>query len=713
MNIVDLMYRIIVKQHVDDEEEEDEEAVPEVIASQSSETTTTAASFPAATMISPICTDFIFISRRKGAAVTPDGLMPRKSMAELREELNLPFMHTAIVARPSSSFDRLGSPTMTRNNAPSNQREMRFQQETYSKTSSLSSPESALVVLAPIREEQHDHHYQQLGIPNQPTRSWTPSTHDGTIQLSQCYSPSPSEAYNNSMWTAESPNLVPGLTKTAVGNLFALQTSGIATTEPQMQQLADPPGTTPLKSTTSNHSQQWDYTPQDDRVEDMFSPVKSVRSVANNREQQQQETKSSMKNYPKQDQAFLRQQQKQNPTTVSSTDVPLFSPCVLSNPRPTRKPNQHRTTEVIIEKWKNVDMQLIKARNQKHQKEDLLVQVFERLQDNVELVQDIESLYFNHDFKTANHPLLVGLAENDRHEVLDKIDMILLELNQDVPTTEFFFSPGKADHDDFRQDHSELKNALTLTKSFVELAIPNDEKETASLQGAPNSGYWKFLHHERIGVSVPDTPTAADSSFFSLPEAATTPMTSNVSLGNSTLTTRPQTVAGNGNLNSPQNNGLELRQALHILSNGLERIGTAIVRGMLENQDLITATEEIKAAVAVIWALSTSDLTTMVDAFEFILEEDEHHEHDDPHYHPSMNGTVLHAHFLGSGSIVSRNQSESYDIDDNSSSMAEDDLRRSVGSIDEGDYHNDDDEQEENNNIAVASSSPQPWQVYL
>lgn len=577
-----------------------EDELPDAIASQGSSDSSGS---------SMIVSDpsFIHIPRRKGIVVTPEGLLPRKSIADLRLELGISESPINSAAQEDSATSR---PIL------------RIQHQSYSKTSSMSSPESCLV-LAPIDEERNN----VLDLPSQPTRSWTPSTGGYS-------SPPPSSRASSSQWTAESPNLVPGLTRTAVGNFFALQTSGI------LSNPNDPPGTTPLKSITNaandDKDQEWTYSPQEDRVEDMFSPLTA-------------------------------KSEKSKPNETDKKEQHLFSPCLLSNPRPQKA----RTTEVIIEKWKNIDMQGIKARNQKHQKEDLFLQVFERLQDNIDLIKDLQSLYYcKNDF---HHPLLTGLPEKGRYEVLDKIDMILLELNQDA-TSDIFFSPGKMD---LQVDHTELKNALVLTRSIIELAIPESEKETSSLSAG--TGYWKFLHHESVGLAVPDTPTANESC-FSLPEAATTPMTSNLSLGNSTLTTRPQTTAGNGH-----HDGLELRQALQCYCSTLQTIGTAVER-LLNTNELIQAVESIKKGVAALWKLSTTELTGIVDAFEFIMDD------------VKLDGNILHANFLGSGSVVSR--------EDDDGSVEEDLLQ--IGSIDEGDY-----EKEENDDNEAMFQQQPSWQVIL
>ena len=597
-SVVSLACRLFVPRDLEHEEYE----LPEAIASQSSSDSSTIGS----TIISD--PSFIHIPRRRGVVVTPAGLLPRKSFAEIRLELGIP-------DSPGSVAPKEQDPTI-------NRRILRVQHQSYSKTSSMSSPESS-EALAPIHEEQND----LLDLPSRPTRSWTPSTTSGYS------SPPPSQA-NSSQWTAESPHLIPGLTRTAVGNLFALQTSGM------LSNPNDPPGTTPLKSTTqgsNDDSQQWNYSPQEDRVEDMFSPL-TAKSQTSKSEQ-----------------------------IVEKATTALFSPCLLSDPRP----RTTRTKEVIIDKWKNIDMQGIKARNQKHQKGDLVLQVFERVQDNTDLIQDLQSLYYCK--IQFHHPLLTGLPEKSRYEVLDRIDMILRELNQDA-TSDFFFSPGKIE---LKVDHSELKTALVITRSLVELAIPESEKETSSLTAS--TGYWKFLYHESVGLSVPDTPTANES-YFSLPEAATTPMTSNVSLGNSTLTTRPQTTAG-----IPHHDGLELRQALQNYSHSLQLVGTAVEQ-LLDTNELFHAIESIKKGVTDLWKLSTTELTSMVDAFEFILEEDK------------LGGSILHANFLGSGSVVSRE-------DDDDDGSVEDDLRQ-IGSIDEGDYERDEEEDD------MLQQQPS-WQVYL
>jgi hypothetical protein len=312
--------------------------------------------------------------------------------------------------------------------------------------------------------------------------------------------------------------------------------------------------------------------------------------------------------------------------------------------------------QILIQSLES-DMQRIKSRNQQRSKEDLIVSVLERLQDNVQLVADVQSLIgttegmFDWFVPTPldKEGLLTGFVEPTRDNIGEKIDLLLQELDSEAPMEEFFISfYSNGDISEYEEDYNDLREALSFCKILLQMAVPESEKEECSLQGTEDIGHWKLLPGllEAIGVTrnpvETPRPRGGDSSLFSLPpdenSEAETPMTSNVSLGASTLTTLPTAHAITPNRkNTLQEklklqNGLHLRQAIQVFSTALQRMSDACEALHAAGQkvrDMLEATGRMKHSYFQLMAMNQQDIRSLVDAFEFELESDNSYVYQD------------------------------------------------------------------------------------
>jgi hypothetical protein len=303
-----------------------------------------------------------------------------------------------------------------------------------------------------------------------------------------------------------------------------------------------------------------------------------------------------------------------------------------------------------------------KMRSQQRIKEELIMAALERLQDDLPLVQEVEGLLLcsgNHvsmfDWYVPTpldqEGILTGFVEANRYVLVERLEEMLESLEEERKQR----STNSSADDDRRDD---LRHALKFCKVLLQMAIPAVEKDDGTLQGTDEVGKWRFIQELRpvIGLlssATPITPPArgGDSSFFSLPHdedddnddhpgTCATPMTSNVSIGASTLTTLvhnyhnsaiPTTAHNDGKQGLrtiQEQNGLHLRQAIQLLCTGLQKLTLASLPLLQEPVTVSSITaDSIKLAYfSILTALSQSDLKSIVDAFEFeqddILDEE-------------------------------------------------------------------------------------------
>jgi len=323
------------------------------------------------------------------------------------------------------------------------------------------------------------------------------------------------------------------------------------------------------------------------------------------------------------------------------------------------------------------------------------------------------------------------------------LDSVLQELDSGVQAQDYFLSSPLSSSSEYRDDHVELREALQFTRVLVQMAVPPDEKDECSLQGTNDVGRWQFLPglRQAIGIKTVVTPEARqrDSSSFSLPsEEAETPMTSNLSFCNSTLTTNYHSNSkGEDGPPLPKKtadqNGLELRQAIQEFTTVLQSMSRAccsLDASQMSGIDLARLMDHIKKLyVDHLLVMKQNDLKSLVDSFEFVLDnpddsyelKDEDDGDDADHHSLGETGIdrsadyhypIVHALTIGSGnmdnfsgrsSIVGNGNSndvsfntnlsslqpsiveEEEQEDDDASLFEFDDLRRQTGSSDERD----------------------------
>jgi hypothetical protein len=372
-------------------------------------------------------------------------------------------------------------------------------------------------------------------------------------------------------------------------------------------------------------------------------------------------------------------------------------------------------------------MQQSKAHSQKRIKEELIISALERLHDNVQLVSDVEGLLQvggGRNIHRSNPTgidtdsqqqqsmydwfvptplnmdgILTGYQDDKRYSILDRIDLFINEFIHAISddTEESMFSFQK------------LQEALSFCKVLVQMAIPESEKEDSSLQGTEEIGRWQFRSglREVIGLQSENGSTTpargtGDASFFSLPDDENfncdTPMTSNVSIGASTLTTivkdyhpmhgttttshhkfGTSIALKQQQLNFPQQqyDGLYLRQAIQMLTTGLQKMTLAchklcdIKGNRLNPSNLVQVATQIQQAYVQLLSMNHSDLKSIVDAFEFELDTEavygnhfdegicELVDEDEPQLNgpKHMDSPILFAETLGFGVINTANTS--------------------------------------------------------
>lgn len=704
--------------------------------------------------------DFFCIPRRH--VITPEGLKPRRSFADLRDELML---GDVVEPMPNSPLKE-ASPEDPKKQASSNDESNNFQEMT---SSAIISAEVLVTSLLPVAQEadhasnpimwkimpealplQNDvdrNQQQRYGdgaavLPPLPTRSWSTEgawsspTPANSSSQNGSWPPSTGRGSWATMPTAESPNLVPGRARTAVGNLVALQ--------------QDPPGTTPLQET----SRDWAYSPEERNVDAMYSPmlsrasgkkinkrthpplpnivehhrvVSGMSQIKGNKARFGDQKASESRGQPlcsssstavsNQSVSTLSTLPAPSPLTrrdlLLPTTTAVVSEAVTVVPEPqdaqvvvTEKQHSHagfnwtvtsvhgsssgstaskRTIKSVVfadddalAQGIDRDLRHIKARGQQQMKEELILSALERLQDDLTLVSDVEGLLGDGSSQGMfawfvptpldQEGILTGFSESTRDSITDQLDLLLTELPAQVVTPpDFPHSPAATRSKCPADDHDRVRDALSFCKVLVQMAIPESEKEESSLQGTEEIGKWRFLPglREAIGLlPFAETPhgRGADSSFFSLPgdDNCDTPMTSNLSVGASTLTT----VVNNGmSPTTPRNargaklrpqNGLHLRQAIQLVSTGLQKLTEACASlCTIDAQSLSKSSvaDQIQQVYLQMLAMNQRDLKSIVDAFEFEFDANESYDYevsDDE----GNDSPILFAATLGFGTLA-------------------------------------------------------------
>ncbi len=126
-----------------------------------------------------------------------------------------------------------------------------------------------------------------------------------------------------------------------------------------------------------------------------------------------------------------------------------------------------------------------KSRHNRQAKEQLLLAVVERLQDDYQLVADLQVAHNKPADQMSEwlvptdwnaEGLLTGLEPSKRNEIARQLDCILNEMRVAQPE-DFFMSPSQIQG--FAQTHNDLQQAMMFVRTLVMRAVPEMEKENA------------------------------------------------------------------------------------------------------------------------------------------------------------------------------------------------------------------------------------------
>ncbi|GAX21815.1 hypothetical protein FisN_30Hh014 [Fistulifera solaris] len=215
--------------------------------------------------------------------------------------------------------------------------------------------------------------------------------------------------------------------------------------------------------------------------------------------------------------------------------------------------------------YANLDHALRKSKseNQRHAKEELILSSIQRLQDNVDLVTEVQ----------ARGGLQAGM-DSCKHYDHEGLLTGFSEDSRATIATILEQLAEEMDHaaTDENETHHDLRDSILFCKKLVTNAMPQS--------GVPEHlrGTWRIHDHVKncLGMVHPETPDVVrggDTSVFSLPSGCDeTPMTSNVSL-TTTITSAVTTPNGrkNGKM-KPFVDGLVLRRTIDIFCTLLEKL---------------------------------------------------------------------------------------------------------------------------------------------
>lgn len=260
-----------------------------------------------------------------------------------------------------------------------------------------------------------------------------------------------------------------------------------------------------------------------------------------------------------------------------------------------------------------------KVQNQRRLREELLVAIVERLQDNIELIAEIykadpAALQTNWfvETPTDKEGLLTGFSTQKRMLLVHHLSSMLDEMNVAQPE-DFFLSPSQIPQ--YTQPHDELQMALSFCRTLVQMAVPVEDD-------ANPEGRWSVLQGLRPAMGIvpiespPSRPRGGDTSVFTLPSAsAGTPMTSNVSFS-TTIASSQQT----SRVPHFRVDGLKVRHTIEIVSTLLQKLSLCCdalvnMKG-LSTEKTVRITKEIKRNYLQLISVDHCMLRALVDSFE-------------------------------------------------------------------------------------------------
>jgi hypothetical protein len=277
--------------------------------------------------------------------------------------------------------------------------------------------------------------------------------------------------------------------------------------------------------------------------------------------------------------------------------------------------HQHvTTTESVLDDSYGECLMQRKQCNQRRQKEELLMEAFERLQDNMHAIQ-VKGVDMN------LPSLLNGFSRKSRETIVRNLSAILNELEIAQPE-EFLMSPSHMP--EYTQSHEDLRQALSLCLSFCHMSVTTDDFST------PLHDHWVLLPEVQIALGLikpdytsPVSRRGGDTSVFSLPsDSNATPMTSNVSLS-STITTAKTLVRPDGIALSQTIQ--DLAMTLEFMSSACRNLSEWSSVSQLEPTASIRVMNQLKKSYKKLLDISVDDLKTLIDAFEL-----RHYPRDEP-----------------------------------------------------------------------------------
>eukprot|EP00977_Amphora_coffeiformis_P002067 scaffold392_cov177-Amphora_coffeaeformis.AAC.11 len=268
--------------------------------------------------------------------------------------------------------------------------------------------------------------------------------------------------------------------------------------------------------------------------------------------------------------------------------------------------------------WGDDSLRRQKVQNQRRLKEELLLAIVERLQDDVQLVRDIYKVNANAlqatwsvETPLDQEGLLTGFSSDKRCFITRQLSDMLNEIDVAQPE-DFFLSPSQVQQ--YVQPHDELLSAIAFCRTLVQMAPPNE-----------NDGRWNLLPGFRAAMGITshetprDRPRGSDTSLFTLPSGSDqtqTPMTSNVSFS-TTIASSKQT----SRQPHLRVDGLQVRHTIEVLSSLLHKLSLSCIAlanmNQLETGKTVRITKQIKRYYQQLLAVDHNLLRSLVDAFAF------------------------------------------------------------------------------------------------
>jgi len=192
-------------------------------------------------------------------------------------------------------------------------------------------------------------------------------------------------------------------------------------------------------------------------------------------------------------------------TTATHDDHSLRSQCSLHSldsvkfSHASRRSNDFADFNLIGEEEMDGILMKRKRSNQRCDREQILLSIVERLQDDLKLITELEAAHETEEVlsnwfvKTPmdREGLLTGYPEEKRIKMLNFLQSIIDEMNT-VQPEEYFMSPTHID--EFADTHDDLRAALNFLQSLIQMADPVKEQR------------WKCKGELRVAMDIVATP---------------------------------------------------------------------------------------------------------------------------------------------------------------------------------------------------------------